>query len=91
MGRRNRILIMGKIIIEFDSIEESHDARVALDAMKWKMAMWDLDQKLRSITKYGASLTNPSQEATSEEVDIADKMRDELREILTGYGLNLED
>jgi len=91
VGRRNRILIMGKIIIEFDSIEESHDARVALDAMKWKMAIWDLDQKLRSITKYGASLTNPSQEATSEEVDIADKMRDELREILTGYGLNLED
>jgi len=91
MGRRNRLLIMGKIIIEFDSIEESHDARVALDAMKWKMAIWDLDQKLRSITKYGASLTNPSQEATSEEVDIADKMRDELREILTGYGLNLED
>ena len=82
---------MAKITIEFDLLEESQDARVALDAMKWKMAMWDLDQKLRSITKYGASLTNPSQEATSEEVDVADKIRDELREILTGYGLNLED
>ena len=91
MGRRNRYLIMAKITIEFDLLEESQDARVALDAMKWKMAMWDLDQKLRSITKYGASLTNPSQEATSEEVDVADKIRDELREILTGYGLNLED
>ena len=82
---------MGRIILEFDTAEESQDARVALDAMKWKMAMWDLDQKLRSITKYGASLTNPSQEATSEEVDVADKIRDELREILTNYGLNLED
>lgn len=82
---------MGKIILEFDSLEESQDARVALDAMKWKMAMWDLDQKLRGTTKYAASLVNPSQQATNEEIDLAHKMRDELREILTGYGLNLED
>jgi hypothetical protein len=82
---------MGKIIFEFDSVEESHDARVALDGMKWKMAMWDLDQRLRGTTKYAASLVNPTKEATSEEVDVAHKMRDELREILTGYGLNLED
>ena len=82
---------MGKIIIEFDSIEESHDARVALDAMKWKMAMWDLDQILRSVTKYGVKIDNASQEATSEEIDTAEKIRDELREILTSYGLNLED
>jgi hypothetical protein len=82
---------MGKIIFEFDSVEESHDARVALDGMKWKMAMWDLDQRLRGTTKYAASLVNPSKEATNEEIDLAHKMRDELREILTGYGLNLED
>lgn len=82
---------MGKIILEFDSIEESHDAKVALDAMKWKMAMWDLDQSLRSVTKYGAKIDNAGQEATSEEIDMADKIRDELREILTSYGLNLED
>ena len=82
---------MGKIIIEFYSLEESQDARVALDAMKWKMAMWDLDQRLRGTTKYAASLVNPTKEATSEEIDVAHKMRDELREILTNYGLNLED
>jgi hypothetical protein len=82
---------MGKIIFEFDSVEESHDARVALDAMKWKMAMWDLDQKLRGTTKYAASLVDSSQQATNEEIDVAHKVRDELREILNGYGLNLED
>ena len=82
---------MGKIIFEFDSVEESHDARVALDAMKWKMAMWDLDQLLRGTTKYAASLVDQSQQATNEEIDVAHKVRDELREILTGYGLNLED
>jgi hypothetical protein len=82
---------MGKIIIEFDSVEESQDARVALDAMKWKMAMWDLDQILRSTVKHGVSITNQSKEASSEEMDVADKVREEIRDILNGYGLNLED
>jgi hypothetical protein len=82
---------MGKIILEFDSIEESQDARVALDAMRWKMAMWDLDQLLRSTTKHGVSILDPKKEASSEEVEVAYKIRDEIREILNGYGLNLED
>lgn len=82
---------MGKIIIEFDSVEESQDARVALDAMRWKMAMWDLDQLLRGVTKYGVNIVDSSKLASSEEVDFADKIREEIREILHGYGLNLED
>jgi hypothetical protein len=45
---------MGKIILEFDSIEEKDDARMALDGVKWKVAMWELDQLLRSVTKYGS-------------------------------------
>ena len=82
---------MGRIILEFDTAEESQDARLALDGWKWKMAMWDLDQKLRGTTKYAASLVNPSKEANNEEIDTAHRVRDEIREILTGYGLNLED
>lgn len=82
---------MGKIILEFDSVEESHDARVAMDAMRWKMAVWDLDQKLRSIVKYGTGISDESKEATPEERDMADKLRDELRTILHGYNLNIED
>lgn len=82
---------MGKIIIEFDSVEESHDARVALDAMKWKMAMWDLDQKLRSTTKYAVSVIHRESVADEAERDIADKYREMLREILHDYNLNLED
>ena len=82
---------MGKIIIEFDSIEESQDARVALDAMKWKMAMWDLDQKLRNTTKYAVSVIHHESGADEAERDIADKYREMLREILHDYNLNLED
>lgn len=82
---------MGKIIIEFDSVEESYDARLALDAAKWKMAMWDLDQRLRSTVKHCVSIVDSSKEASEAEMDIAYLIREEIREILNGYGLNLED
>lgn len=82
---------MGKIIIEFDSIEESQDARVALDAMKWKMSMWDLDQKLRNTTKYSESVIDGEPQASELERNIAEKYREMIREILNGYNLNLED
>lgn len=80
---------MGKVIIEFDTIEEADEIRNALDGYKWKLAMWDLDQKLRSITKYGESLIQD--EASELEQEIANAMRDELRNILNSYNLNLED
>jgi len=80
-----------KIILEFDSVEEQDDARVALDGYKWKNAMWDLDQTLRSTTKYGTSMSDKSKEATETERDIADKVRDVIREILNENNLNLED
>ena len=82
---------MGKIILEFDSIEEQYDARVALEGSKWKMVIWDLDQTLRNTTKHGVSMFDKSKEATGAEQDMADKMRNFIREILNEYNLNLED
>ena len=79
---------MGKIILEFDSEEEKNDARVALDGYKWKIAMWALDQKLRSTTKYGII---DNREATEAERDISDKVREFIREILNDYNLNLDE
>jgi hypothetical protein len=73
---------MGKIILEFDSIEEAEDAKIALDGSKWKFAMWELDQKLRSIVRYGGY--------SDEETEFADKLREQLRKILEEYNLNLE-
>ena len=78
---------MGKIILEFDSEEEKDDARIALDAYKWKGAVWDLDQKLREITKYGFV---DKIEATDQERDLAEKLRKDLRGILEDYNLNLD-
>jgi len=79
---------MGKIILEFDSFEEQDDARMALDGIKWKIAMWDLDQLLRSVTKYG---TFDGREATGEEQNMAESLRDSIREVLNRSNLNLDD
>ena len=77
-----------KITIEFDGETEAIDARTALDGYKWKGAMWDLDQELRGVTKYG---TFEGREATGAESDMADLLRDSIRRILNEWKLNLED
>ena len=79
---------MGKIILEFDSIEEQNDARTALDGIKWKLAMWDLDQLLRSAVKYGSF---DGREATAAEQDMAEVLRESIRDILKESNLNLDD
>ena len=79
---------MGKIILEFDSVEEQSDVRSALDGYKWKIAMWELDQLLRNTTKYAVF---EKRAATAAEQDMADKVRDAIREILDEHNLNLED
>ena len=81
---------MAKVILEFDSIEEQEDIQNALNGYKWRLAMWDLDQELRNTTKYGASHINHGKEACSVEDAVAERYRDMIREILSGYGLILE-
>jgi hypothetical protein len=81
---------MGKIILEFDSVEEQSDARTALDGWKWKMLVWDLDQKLRSTAKHGISFDS-NKEASSEEMDICYRLREQIRELMSESGLNLDD
>ena len=78
---------MGKVILEFDSIEEQDDIKSAIDGYKWKLAMWDLDQELRKTTKYDAF---SNRAATEAEYACAEYYRDEIRNILTSYGLMLD-
>jgi hypothetical protein len=82
---------MGKVILEFDSVEERDDIKSALDGYKWKLAMWDLDQKLRSTAKYGVSILGNNQETSTMEYDITEKYRELIREILDEYSLNIND
>ena len=76
-----------KVTIEFDGNEEQEDLRLALDGYKWKLAMWDLDQKLRSTTKYNYGIISEAN-ATETEREIAEKLREFIREILNNYNLN---
>ena len=82
---------MGKLILEFDTIEEQTEMYSAVNGHKWKAAMWDLDQELRKTTKYGHSVVNENEEATDIEYDIAEKYREMLRNIISEMGLSLND
>ena len=81
---------MAKIILEFDSCEEENDARTALDGYKWKLAIWDIDQKLRGVVKYESSILEYSDKASNAEIEVADAVRLEIRQILDSYGLILD-
>jgi len=81
---------MAKIILEFDGVEEAQDARTALDGMKWKSSMWDLDQKLRNTTKRGMSILATNKLASDIEVEVAEKYREVIREILESYSLHID-
>ena len=81
---------MSKIILEFDGVEEQDDARTALDGYKWKMAMWDLDQLLRSTTKYDVSLLKHNEHASEAEYKIAEKIREEIKRMLGDHNLSLD-
>ena len=74
---------MGEIILKFDSNEEADDARTALDGYKWKLAMWDLDQHLRSEVKYNENISGETDDAY-------EAVREKIGEILESYNLNLE-
>jgi hypothetical protein len=74
---------MAEIILKFDSVEESEDARTALDGWKWKHSMWELDQWLRGEIKYNEKLS-------AERDDAYQAVRDKIREILDDDNLNIE-
>ena len=76
-----------KITIEFDGDEEREELRTALDASSWKIAMWQLDQQLRSVIRNGYF---NGREATTEEIEASEKLREELRRILQDNNLILE-
>jgi hypothetical protein len=83
---------MGKVIIEFDSLEEKTEINDAINGWKWKMSMNELDQILRKTTKYGVSVVNKNNEEASDlEYEIAERYREILREVLSDNNLFLED
>ena len=73
---------MAEIILKFRE-EELEDARTALEGWKWKSAMWELDQHLRSEIKYNEKLSAETDRAYQ-------AVRDKIWEILNDDNLNIE-
>jgi hypothetical protein len=73
---------MAEIILKFRE-DELEDARTALDGWKWKSAMWELDQHLRSEIKYNEKLSAETDRAYQ-------AVRDKIWEILNDNNLNIE-
>ena len=80
---------MAKVIIEFERGEEEDGIHSALYGYKYRNLIWELDQKLRSVHKYGSALQGNGQ-ATSEEMDVCYRLRDVLREMLQEDNLTIE-
>jgi len=79
-----------KVTIEYDGNEEQEEIQVSLDGYKWKNAMWELDQELRKTTKHKVSIISFNDNASEQEMEIAEAVRRIIRKILDDYNLNLE-
>jgi hypothetical protein len=67
---------MPKVILEFDSFEDSEELKVALDGGKWKSVVWELSQYLRNKIKH------PSDTMTDEALKELEKVNSEVYEII---------
>ena len=67
---------MAKVTIEFDSVEEAEELKIAMDAAQWYSVVYDLDQELRSMHKYGG-------------LEYAQDVREILRRIMNQNGVSL--
>lgn len=74
---------MAKITLEYDFNEEMEEMESAINGWKWKMVVWDFDQRMRAIYKYE---DNHKQEV----YDMIEKLREELREMIVEQGLKLD-
>jgi len=81
---------MPEIILKFNLPEEQEDFENTINGSKWKSAIWNLDQKLRSVVKYNNSIIDLQKLATNEEIEVADKLRELIRELLDEYNLKLD-
>jgi len=70
-----------KATLEFDLPAESEEHEVAVNAMKWRSAVWEMSQFLRSQIKHG--------NLSESDIEYAEKVRNKLLELLEDEGLGL--
>ena len=73
-----------KVTLEFELPDEQSDFDSAMNGYKWELAVWDMNQYLRSVTKYA------SDDTSADVIKALDKVRDELFNILDNYNLEIK-
>jgi len=73
---------MAKAIIKFDLNEEANDFKLAVNAKEIMSVLWEVDQELRSRTKYASDTTS------QETVDALISIRDFLRESMSDNNID---
>ena len=73
---------MAKGILEFDLNEEANDFKLAVNAKEIMSVLWEVDQELRSRTKYASDTTS------QETVDALISIRDFLRESMSDNNID---
>ena len=64
------------------TFDEEDELLTAINGYKYKLALWDLDQFLRSELKYNDILT-------AEQYDYAEMLREKLHEFINDYNVTL--
>ena len=73
-----------KATLEYDLPDEDQEFQDAMNGMKWKAVMWDLDQRLRAIEKHSPDSMN------EEAYQAYCHARQLIREYMTDYGINFD-
>jgi hypothetical protein len=73
-----------KATLEFNLPEDQIEFDLAINGGKWSLCMWELDQHLRSQTKYAPdTISGDTYQALID-------TRDKLHEIMTEHGLKFD-
>ena len=70
-----------KATLEFNLPEDELDLSNAINGNKFKLILWDMDQHLRNIVKHSEN---------EEAVEIAEELRNKLREYFSEYNVSIE-
>jgi len=65
--------------------EDMNEHLFAIHGLSWALVVWDMDQKLRELSKY------PSSTRTDNELKLIQEIRDVLHCYIDDRGVSLED
>lgn len=72
-----------KAILEFNMDDDRHDFHLAVNAAKWYVLAWEMDQYLRTRMKYEENISDEQYEAV-------EKAREKLRDLMNESGLSFD-